>query len=76
MENFFLELFLTLVGLSGLACLIAPERIVAFRRARGWSEGWLSGGIFYSTPTRARAMGIILTVIALGAGALAIAGRP
>jgi hypothetical protein len=76
MENFFLALFLIFVGLSGLACLIDPERIVAFRRARGWNEGWLSGGIFYSTRTRAGATGIILTVIALVAGALAIAGRP
>jgi hypothetical protein len=73
MENFFLTVFLILVGLSGLACLISPERIIAFRRARGWREDWLSGGIFYSTTARTRATGIILTVVAFVAGAMAIA---
>jgi hypothetical protein len=63
MERIFAVTFILLVFLSGLLCLLMPVRVVAFRKARRWSESMISGGWYYATPERTRVMGVALTFI-------------
>ena len=49
----------------GLWCLIAPGKVVAFRRRRGFPDRPWSGGWFYATEQSTRAMGGVLVALAL-----------
>jgi hypothetical protein len=51
----------------GTFIAIWPAKFVAFREHRRWSNSIWSGGWFYSTPDRTRAMGALLAVIGIAA---------
>lgn len=67
MELWLMNLFF--VGVLSFAALTfyASKRIVNCRSGKGFLDQWLLGGIFYSTPQRARATSTILIVISLAA---------
>lgn len=76
MERILVATFVLAVWLSALLCLLAPERVVAFRKARGWSESIISGGWCYATPSRTRVMGVVLLLItSFGGYFLMFSGR-
>ena len=60
---FYIVIFVILI--DGLLSLIAPDKVIAFRRKRNWPESFLSGGAFYSSKARARWTGGALFVVAL-----------
>jgi hypothetical protein len=64
MREFSLWLFIFVVAAMGVISLAVPERVIAFRRARHWSESWISGGILYTTKTRVRVVGVVLIGLA------------
>lgn len=70
-QRLLLILLLAWIALSGMACVAIPDRVIAFRRSRGWGNGLWSGGWFYATPARTRIMGAIVTLVALVGGILA-----
>jgi hypothetical protein len=59
----FVATFLALVLVYGAFCAATPERVLAFRRKHKWSTSFWTGGYFYSSAGRIRAMGILLSAV-------------
>ena len=58
----YLAFLVILIG--AVYTIVWPERTITFRKRMGWhGESLLTGSVFYATPTRARVMGCLLTII-------------
>jgi hypothetical protein len=62
-EQVFVAMFLVMVLVYGAICAATPERVLAFRRRHKWSTSFWTGGYFYSSVARIRAMGILLSAV-------------
>jgi len=64
LDNVLFYLFVLFCAIGGIFNLIAPKKVIAFRRKFPMGATWVSGGFFYRTESRVRMIGIIFKRVA------------
>lgn len=63
--NTIFYIFFSVTAAMGAICVVAPEKVMSYRRSRSWGNSWITGGVFYATAGRTRLAGVLITIFSL-----------